>query len=384
MSLLLYLWIAFALNYIDRQIVYSMLPALTRDLGMTPLALSWIGTLFLWSYTPALPIAGLLADRYRRDRLIVSSLLLWSAATLGCGLAQSSTSFLIWRVVMGVTEALYYPTALALIASHFPEAQRSRALGLHQSAQFAGGILGGWYGGWAADNTGWRTAFLAAGAVGILFTPLLMRGLPASIPPPSSNTSPIRPWALFQSIPFLLLAATFSSYCSIQWIFFAWFPTHLQDRFQMSMTSSGLASTFSVQCAIILGIFIGGALADRFRLRLQITALGAMLCAPFAYLAFATNTLPLALASAAGFGLFAGGLSANAFAGAYDLVDPRLRGLAAGVLNMCGGFVSGAMILTAGLLRNSIGFSPLLLGAGLVTILFASTLMFRRRIQYAM
>ncbi len=379
MPILFYLWIAFALNYIDRQMVYSMFPALERDLAFSPVALAWVGTVFLWSYTPALPLAGLLADRYKRNHLILLSLFLWSAATIGCGLSQSPAGFLFWRVIMGLTEALYFPTAMALIASHYPEARRSRALGLHQSAQFAGGVIGGWYGGWAADHTGWRSAFLIAGAAGLLYCPWLKQGLPDSPPPPRSKTEAAKPWALAKSLPFLILAATFASYCSIQWIFFAWFPTYLQDSFHLSMTDSGWASTLFVQTAFIAGIFPGGYLADRLRpkwphARLLVTAAGAFLCAPFSYFAFSAESLEASLTFATAFGFFAGGLAANVFAGAFDLVDPRLRGLAAGLLNMCGGFASGGMILIAGMLRKTIGFAPLLFVAMLTTILLASLL----------
>ena len=376
MPILFYLWVAFALNYIDRQMVYSMFPALERDLAFSPVALAWVGTVFLWSYTPALPLAGLLADRYKRNRLILWSLLLWSAATIGCGLSQSPAGFLFWRVIMGLTEALYYPTAMALIASHYPEAKRSRALGIHQSAQFAGGVIGGWYGGWAADHTGWRSAFLIAGAAGLLYSPWLKRGLPDSPPPASSSTEAASPWALAKSTPFLLLAATFASYCSIQWIFFAWFPTYLQDRFHLSMTDSGWASTLFVQTAFIVGILLGAYLADRTQARLLVTAGGAFFCAPFSYFAFSAESLQLSLTCATSFGFFAGGLSANAFAGAFDLVDPRLRGLAAGILNMCGGFAAGGMILIAGMLRKTIGFAPLLFVAMVTTMLLATLLAF--------
>ncbi|MCX6613966.1 MAG: MFS transporter [Acidobacteria bacterium] len=374
MPILFYLWIAFALNYIDRQMVYSMFPALERDLAFSAAALGWVGTVFLWSYTPALPLAGLLADRYKRNRLIVWSLLLWSAATIGCGISQSPAVFLFWRVIMGLTEALYYPTAMALIASHYPEAARSRALGLHQSAQFAGGVIGGWYGGWAADHTGWRSAFLIAGAAGLIYSPVLSRGLPDSPPPASSSAAPASPWALARSVPFLILAATFASYCSIQWIFFAWFPTYLQDRFHLSMTDSGWASTLFVQTAFIVGILLGAWLADRTQARLLVTAGGAFFCAPFSYFAFSADSLHLSLSFATAFGFFAGGLSANAFAGAFDLIDPRLRGLAAGILNMCGGFASGGMILIAGMLRKTVGFAPLLFVAMITTMLLATLL----------
>src|SRR5205085_3533915 len=113
-SLVAYLWIAFAMNYVDRQMVYSMFPALKADLGFAGAKLGLIGSVFMWVYTLSMPVAGRLADIWRRDALLVSSLVLWSAATLGCGMAASENSFLVWRGVMGITESLYYPTALAL------------------------------------------------------------------------------------------------------------------------------------------------------------------------------------------------------------------------------------------------------------------------------
>jgi MFS family permease len=368
MSPLFYLWIAFALNYIDRQMVYSMFPALRQELGFNALDLAWVGTLFLWSYTLILPLAGALADRWRRDRLILASLLLWSLATAGCGFAQSVSQFLFWRAAMGVTEALYYPTALALLASHYSEAHRSRALGVHQAAQLIGVALGGWYGGWAADHTGWRSAFWIAGAAGLAYSVILARGLAPAPPPASISKTPAKASALAASPAFLALAFAFSAFCSIQWIFFAWFPTFLQQRFSLSMTDSGWNATVFVQGATIAGILLGGALADHWRrkaapARLYVAAGGVFCSAPFAWLAFSASDVNTCRAASAAFGLFAGGLAANAFSGAYDLLDPRLRGLAAGVLNMCGGLASGAMVLLAGALQQSIGFAGMLIYA---------------------
>lgn len=359
--LLLCLWLAFALNYIDRQMVYSMLPALSRDLGFTPSGLAWIGTVFLWTYTLAMPLAGALSDRWRRDRMIVASLALWSAATLGCGSASSPVVFQGWRAVMGLTEALYYPTAMALIASLVPEAQRSRALGIHQSAQFAGVVLGGFYGGWAADHSGWRTAFWVAGGAGIAYSFVLWRVLPANQAPRVEA----RRGRWHGNRCFVALAGAFAAFCSMQWIFFAWFPTFLQERFGLSMTESGWNATAFTQGATIVGILLGGALADQLRrsvgpARLYVAASGVFFSAPFAYLAFSAATLNEARLYSCAFGLFAGCLSANAFAGAFELFPEESRGLAAGILNGVGGVASGGMILLAGLYKDVWGFGTML------------------------
>src|SRR5436190_6459803 len=167
-SLVAYLWIAFAVNYVDRQMVYSMFPALRTELGFTDARLGLIGSVFLWVYLLGMPVAGRLADTTRREWMVVASLVLWSAATLGSGMSRSQGSMLGWRAAMGLTESLYFPAALAMIASYYPPETRSRALGIHQSAQLVGVVIGGWYGGWSADHIGWRQAFLWAGVFGIL------------------------------------------------------------------------------------------------------------------------------------------------------------------------------------------------------------------------
>ncbi|MBV9223879.1 MAG: MFS transporter, partial [Acidobacteriaceae bacterium] len=115
-SVVAVLWGAFVLNYIDRQIVFSLFPVLTRDLHFSAVQLGSIGTVFTWSYSLSMPVAGRIADIVRRDRLIAASLVLWSIATCGTGTAASVPMFLFWRAVMGVTESLFMPAALSVIA----------------------------------------------------------------------------------------------------------------------------------------------------------------------------------------------------------------------------------------------------------------------------
>ena len=380
MRLVAFLWIAFALNYVDRQMVYSMFPALEHDLGFAGARLGLIGTVFLWVYTLGMPVAGRLADIWRRDALVVASLVLWSVATLGCGMATSQSGFLLWRGVMGITESLYYPTALAMIAGHYPEAARSRALGIHQSAQLVGVVVGGWYGGWAADHVGWRQAFTVAAVAGISYSAILWWGV-RGIGVRRVASVIATPGRLAMSWCYAALAFTFAAFCAMQWIFFAWFPTFLQERFGMSMTSSGWNGTLFVQTSTIIGILSGGALADRLRTRwrgarLYTAAAGVLLCAPFAYLTFSSDTIWAARACSAAFGLFGGMLAANAFSGAYDLIGGGSRGLAGGILNGIGGIASGATIYLAGFLKNTIGVDGMMLWMMLAAMLASCVLAF--------
>src|SRR4051812_20488955 len=83
------LWIALGLNYVDRQMVFSIYPALKADLSFKDVQLGLVGSVFSWVYSLSMPVAGWLADRLRRDRMIVASMTLWSLSTLACGFSGS-------------------------------------------------------------------------------------------------------------------------------------------------------------------------------------------------------------------------------------------------------------------------------------------------------
>ncbi len=382
-----WLWVALGINYVDRQMVYSIFPVLQRDLLFTDAQLGLIGSLFSWVYTLAMPFAGRLADRFRRDRLIVLSMVLWSVATLACGFANSLALFLAARIVLGLTQALYYPAAVGLLAAAHGDATRSRALGIHQSAQLAGIVIGGWYGGWMADHVSWRAGFAAAALVGLAYALLLRRALPASPPPASAEPMSVADFTgLFRSRCYTALAAAFFSFCAMLWIFYAWLPNFLYERYHLSMTDSGFNATIFVQASCGLGVVAGGTLADRLAkrtpaARFYVAAAGILLSAPFGYLTFAAPTLNLARLYSIGYGVFSGFMVANVFAASYDVVARRHFGLGAGVLNMIGGIAASIMIYTAGALKNTIGFAGLLQWIAVACVLCAVTLFFTAR-QY--
>ncbi|MFN7935567.1 MAG: MFS transporter [Bryobacteraceae bacterium] len=386
MGLVALLWVALALNYIDRQMVFSIFPALKRELAFTDVQLGLIGSVFAWVYSLGMPVAGRLADRFRRDRMIVLSLVMWSLATLGCGMAGSVTAFLIWRAVMGITESLYFPAAVGTIAAAHSGATRSQALGIHQSAQLIGIIAGGWYGGWMADHWGWRWGFVLASCAGVGYALVLLRGLPANRAEAVADTG--NPWriafALFRGPCYSMLCLAFFAFCSMLWVFYAWFPNHLVERFGLSMSESGFRATVFVQLSCGAGVLIGGRLADTLSRRLAaaryyIAGCGILFSAPFGYLTFAAETLEVTTVFSICYGLASGLMVSNTFAAAYDAIGQRNFGLGSGVLNMIGGFAASIMIFLAGVLKSSIGFSGLLLYVAIGCVVMASGLMWTAR-----
>lgn len=375
-----FLWVAFVFNYVDRQMVYSIFPALERDLGFTPAQLGLIGGIFSWVYSLGMPVAGRLADRFRRDHLILASVALWSLATLGCGIGASVALFLLWRTLLAATQALYYPAAVGLLAAVHSDATRSRALGIHQSAQLAGIVLGGWYGGWMADRFHWRAGFLAAGLAGLVWCLVLWRRLKPAPPPAAAQPVSFRDaLGLFSSRCYVALCVAFFCFCSVLWIFYAWFPSFLYERYQLSMTESGFNATVFVQASCGLGVLAGGSLADRLAKRLPgarfyVAAAGIFLSAPFGYLTFAATSLDWARLFAVGYGGFSGLMVANVFAASYDVINRAQFGLGAGTLNMIGGFAAAITIYLAGVVKASIGFAGLLQWVAAVAMLAAVAL----------
>ena len=363
------LWVTYFLNYIDRQVVFSIFPALKSDLHFSDTQLGLIGSIFTWVYSICMAVSGRAADLFRRDRLIVGSLALWSVATLGTSASHSVSSFLVWRAVMGVTESVYVPAALSLIASLHGPATRSRALGIHTTAQIAGITAGGWYGGWAADQIGWRSGFAVLAVVGIVYAVVLLgsfRMLPST--KPDRNAKQGSAAQMFGSICYNGLLVAFFAYCVMLWMLYAWLPNFIYEHYHLSMTESGFTATVYLQGSTAAGILTGAFFADRMAVRFRavrfyLVGAGVLLSAPFAWLVFQSDSLVTLKLASVGFGLFGGWLMSNIFAAAYDVIAKENYGLGAGVLNLCGGLAGGTAIFIAGYFKASIGIAPLMLFA---------------------
>jgi predicted MFS family arabinose efflux permease len=369
----LVLWIAFLINYVDREVVFSIFPILRSDLHLSARQLGLVGSVFAWVYALCMPLAGRLGDIVRRKRIVVASIGLWSLATLGTGLSRSVSALLGWRAVMGATEALYVPAAVGLIAALHWDQTRSRALAIHGTAQFGGIILGGWYGGWTAERFGWRQGFAVLTAVGLAYGLLLSKILPDSPRPAVTRVRSRSSFDILRSRCYLALLGAFFAFSLMLWVLYGWLPNWIYETYRLSMAASGLSATAYLQGGSVVGILAGGAAGDSLSKRISaarfyVCALGLLLCAPFGYLTVAAHSLSgLKLASGL-FGLFAGLMAANTFAAAYDVVAERNYAFAAGVLNLSGGLASGAGLLLAGWWKESVGIVVLIRNAAIASV----------------
>ena len=169
------LWFVALLNYLDRQMLSTMQSSMQMDIRELAIAENFgrIMGIFLLIYGLMSPIAGIIADRVNRKWLIVGSLFVWSAVTWGMGYAETYSQVYWLRALMGVSEALYLPTGLAMIADFHSSKTRSLAIGIHMSGLYTGQALGG-FGATIAANYSWQTVFHWFGIVGIIYSVLLI------------------------------------------------------------------------------------------------------------------------------------------------------------------------------------------------------------------
>ena len=367
-ALVAFMWFAYFLNYCDRQAVFSMFPSLKADLNMSDQQLGLVGAIFLWVYAIGCPISGYLGDRFSKRLLVVLSLIVWSVVTIGTGLVASGAMLLTMRAAMGVSESLYMSSAVALTASAYPAARRSRAVSLLMTGQIAGTVAGSWFGGWMADRGQWREAFFALGAVGVLYAFPYFAFIRRVVEPQAdkvSTTASLTFTALIRSRTFTLLCLVFPVFVFGIWLLYGWFPAFLHDKFHLNQADAAFNATVFLQTATFLGVISGGMIADALchrtkAARFWLMVIGLALAAPCIHALGNSDTMLLTRVAATGFGFFSGLFIANIFPAAFDVVLPETRASAVGLLNFCGGIMSGFATLFGGLWKKSLGIDRLL------------------------
>ena len=162
------LWVVALLKYMDRQMLSTMQAAMKVDIVELQQAEAFgaLMAVFLWIYGIVSPFAGIVADRVSRKKLVVGSLFVWSLVTYLMGYASSFDQLYMLRALTGISEALYIPSALSLIADWHEGKSRSLAIGFHMTGLYVGQAIGG-FGATVAADFSWFTAFHKFGILGI-------------------------------------------------------------------------------------------------------------------------------------------------------------------------------------------------------------------------
>ncbi len=170
---------AFFMVVLDATIVLVALPSIQVDLGFSEQGLQWVLSAYALTYGGLLLLGGRAADLLGRRRLFMTGVLLFTAASLVCGLAWSPAALLAARVVQGVGAAIMTPTALSIIATTFPDgSERNKALGIWGALGGIGATAAWLIGGPLVDGPGWEWIFfinIPFGLAALVLSPLLLR-----------------------------------------------------------------------------------------------------------------------------------------------------------------------------------------------------------------
>jgi predicted MFS family arabinose efflux permease len=363
------LWVVAFLNYIDRILITSMRDPLVAEFSLTDAQFGLLTSAFLWSYGILSPLGGFLADKYSRRKVIVFSVLIWSAVTLWTGLTTTFSEMLVARILMGISEACYIPAALALITDYHRTRTRSLATGLHMSGLYAGLALGG-IGGYIAEWWGWRSGFQFFGAFGILYSIGLIFFLKDRKLPEEEMTSDdsrqtnnnisiiesVR--ALFSERSYIVILIFFCVNGMVNWLIYAWLPTFLKDHFHLNLGAAGMSATGYIQIGAFAGVIAGGILADRWaakniRGRLYVIVIGFSVGAPFLFLMSSTPLFAFAILGMIIYGLAKGFNDANVMPVLCQVIDGRYIATGYGFLNFLSTIVGGIMVYWAGALKDA-------------------------------
>ena len=354
------LWGVALLNYMDRQMLSTMKESMQLDISELQTAENFgrLMAVFLWIYGLMSPFAGAIADRVNRKWLIVISLFVWSAVTYGMGYANTFTEIYWLRALMGVSEALYIPAGLSLIADWHSDKSRSLAVGIHMTGLYTGQAIGG-FGATVAASYTWHTAFHWFGLIGIAYALLLVLCLRENpnhnVVKPNIETNKVEKEsilkgfsALFSTVAFWIILFYFAAPSLPGWAIKNWLPTLFSENLNLPMAEAGPMSTITIALSSFCGVVAGGILSDRWvqrniRGRIYISAIGLGLTIPALFLlGFGHNTIGVISAGmlfGIGFGIF----DANNMPILCQFVSPKYRATAYGIMNMTGVF-AGAMV----------------------------------------
>jgi|SRR5215217_101698 len=377
------LMIIYTLNFLDRQVVNILAESIKLELGLADWQLGMLtGLAFAFLYTIlGIPIARL-AERKNRPLIISASVAVWSLFTVLSGFAQNFVQLLLARVGVGIGEAGCTPPAHSLISDYVPKEKRASAIAFYSIGTPLGALIGMAMGGLVADAHGWRTAFMVAGAPGIILALIAAltlveprRKLSADLAAKAAADNPtfkavmtvLRSKKTFWLLAFGVAIKAFIGYGQQPFVASFFLRVHNEQLTQLAAQASdilgfklGVLGFLSLALSAlaglggVFGVWLGGYLADKLgakdiRAYAVVPALAAILPIPFyifgvlhadALFAILFLIIPAVLTS-----LWYGPV----YATAQSIVEPRMRATMAAIL-----------LLVANLI--GLGLGPLIVG----------------------
>ena len=350
-----------------RQIFPPLASAIGDDFGASAAFRGSVMGIFTLIYALAVPFSGMAGDFLSRKKIVIFALVVFSLGVLGAGWAHGILGImLMYGAVNGFGQSFFYPAATSLVQQLHSE-RKATALSVLQIALYSGIILFSFASGKMLDVCGnWRVPFKVFGLAGVAWAVALVfllrdtKMVAATVDKPRFADA-LK--AVFSKPSALLLAAGLGMQIFVDVGFKMWMPTYLRETFPgLDAAACGLHAVLWHYLGAFVGVLIGSRIADRFvrirhGVRMEMNIIGLVLGAPFIlWMANAGSFIAVCVAMGL-FGLFRGVYDSNQFASIFDVIAPRYRASAMGVV-LAFAFAFGAIApVVLGVVKDNFSMS---------------------------
>lgn len=368
------------INYLDRTLLSVAAPSMTKELGIDAATMGLVFSAFSWSYALAQLPGGVFLDRFGVRLTYFLSVGFWSVFTVLQGFATGLATLVTYRLGLGAAEAPCFPANSRVLVTWFPQKERARAnsvysVGMYFGIAFLSPVLF-----WVTANWGWRTLFMAVGAIGLIFAGVWY----ATYREPGQNRGVNQAeldhiaegggGAVLEKTPFSwkdvgwllrqrqVIGASIGQFATNSTLvfFLTWFPTYLATERHMSFLKVGFYAVLPFIAASV-GVLFGGQISDALVRRSGSASLGRKLPIVAGLLMSSTivtaaflksNELVIVVMSIAFFGQ---GMSNLGWTLISDVAPRRLVGLTGGLFNFCTNLAGIVTPIVIGLVISATG-----------------------------
>jgi ACS family hexuronate transporter-like MFS transporter len=231
------LFVATTINYVDRQVLGILAPTLQRELHWTEADYGNIVSWFSFAYAFGFLVAGRVIDWIGVRRGLAAAVVAWSVAAMGHALAATAAGFSFARAMLGVSESAIFPGSIKAVAEWFPQKERALATGIFNAGTNTGAILTPLVVPLIALRWGWQWAFVATGALGLLW---LLLWIPLYRNPDTTGD----PTAAVPRVPWISLFSHRQTWAFIVgkfmadpvwWFYLYWLPKFLDSKYDVKL-----------------------------------------------------------------------------------------------------------------------------------------------------
>ena len=371
------------INYLDRQTLSVVAPALREEFGMSNAAYGYVLSAFMLAYTVSNGVSGLLLDRLGTRLGYALCMAWWSTAGILHALVTGPWSLAGFRFLLGIGEAGNWPAGVKVVAEWFPAGERALAAGIFNSGAAIGAIIAPPLVAWLALRFGWQTAFMVVGLTGYVWLAVwwLVYRTPATVRA-EVTARPATPWRLLQT-RFLGVLTLSKVFLDPVWYFYIfWFPQYLKSVHGFDLAGIGMTAWIPFVTAD-LGNLVGGWLTGRLirsgmpgsQARKTVVAIFALLMTSAIPAILVTNVwASVAWISVATFGYT--GYNSNALAFPPEVFPKNMVASVWGLASMGSGF--GGMLFSwlSGRVIDQYGYTPVFIACGIMPLIAASLVLF--------